>query len=104
MVGAKKLDCSLPSDSSSPENSNICDVSCSSGSSKSHDESSPDVKEKQQWTSLQFNEAMLILNKFLKPKSKECKNCGAKSPKVSKPTFGWFHMVIELILFPSLLG
>lgn len=99
MVGAKKLDSPLPSDSSSPEDSNVCDVSCSAASSELHDECSADTKEKQQWTSLQFNEAMLILNKFLKPKSKECKNCGAKTPKISKPTFGWFHMVSELIFF-----
>ncbi|XP_056171492.1 DNA-directed RNA polymerase I subunit 1 isoform X2 [Syzygium oleosum] len=44
------------------------------------------------WTSLQFNEAMSVLDKFLKPTYKECKNCKAKNPAISKPTFGWFHM------------
>ncbi|KAK4790310.1 hypothetical protein SAY86_017614 [Trapa natans] len=92
VIGAKKLDSFMTSDSSSPEDSDICDASCSARSSKSHDGSSPDIREKHQWTSLQFNEAMLILNKFLKQSSKDCKNCGAKSPRVSKPTFGWFHM------------
>lgn len=47
---------------------------------------------KQGWTSVQFTEAMSVLNKFLKPKFVECKNCNAKNPKISKPAFGWFHM------------
>ncbi|KAL7258614.1 hypothetical protein ACSBR1_004685 [Camellia fascicularis] len=47
---------------------------------------------KQGWTSVQFTEAVSVLNKFLKPKFVECKNCNAKNPKISKPTFGWFHM------------
>ncbi|CAK9322867.1 unnamed protein product [Citrullus colocynthis] len=44
------------------------------------------------WTSLQFSEAISVVNKFLKPKQKTCKNCGAKNPKISKPTFGWLNM------------
>ncbi|XP_038906281.1 DNA-directed RNA polymerase I subunit 1 [Benincasa hispida] len=44
------------------------------------------------WTSLQFSEAISVVNKFLKHKQKECKNCGAKNPKITKPTFGWLHM------------
>lgn len=47
---------------------------------------------KQGWTSVQFTEAMSVLNNFLKPKFVECKNCNAKNPKISKPAFGWFHM------------
>ncbi|CAL5398113.1 unnamed protein product [Camellia sinensis] len=47
---------------------------------------------KQGWTSVQFTEAMSVLNKFLKPNFVACKNCNAKNPKISKPTFGWFHM------------
>ncbi|XP_031391419.1 DNA-directed RNA polymerase I subunit 1 [Punica granatum] len=92
VIGAKKLDSFLPTDSSFSEDGNVCDVSSSALSSESHDESSTYMKEKQQWTSLQFSEAMSILNKFMKPKSKECKNCKAKNPTVTKPTFGWFHM------------
>lgn len=45
------------------------------------------------WTSLQFSEAMSVLRKFLAPKYKKCKNCGRVSPRISKPTFGWFHVV-----------
>ncbi|XP_052730240.1 DNA-directed RNA polymerase I subunit 1 isoform X2 [Vigna angularis] len=44
------------------------------------------------WTSLQFSEAMSILKKFLKRQYKKCQNCGVVNPKISKPTFGWFHM------------
>ncbi|XP_011652120.1 DNA-directed RNA polymerase I subunit 1 isoform X1 [Cucumis sativus] len=44
------------------------------------------------WTSLQFSEAISVVTKFLKPKQSNCKYCGAKSPKITKPTFGWFHM------------
>ncbi|KAH1228717.1 DNA-directed RNA polymerase I subunit 1 [Glycine max] len=44
------------------------------------------------WTSLQFSEAMSVLRKLLTKKHKKCQKCGAKNPKISKPTFGWFHM------------
>lgn len=43
--------------------------------------------------SFQFTEAMSVLNKFLKLNLKECENCGAKNPKIRKPTFGWLQMV-----------
>ncbi|GMY21604.1 DNA-directed RNA polymerase I subunit 1 [Fagus crenata] len=46
----------------------------------------------QGWTSLQFTEAMSVLKKFLKPRSVSCKNCQAKNPAISKPTFGWLHL------------
>jgi len=45
------------------------------------------------WTSLQFSEAMSVLKKFLKRQYKKCQNCGVVNPRISKPTFGWFHMV-----------
>ncbi|KAK7345074.1 hypothetical protein VNO77_15476 [Canavalia gladiata] len=44
------------------------------------------------WTSLQFSEAMSVIRKFLVRKYTKCQNCGAKNPKISKPTYGWFHM------------
>ncbi|XP_057422605.1 DNA-directed RNA polymerase I subunit 1 isoform X2 [Lotus japonicus] len=47
------------------------------------------------WTSLQFSEAMSVLRKFLAPKYKKCKNCGRVSPRISKPTFGWFHVALS---------
>ena len=48
------------------------------------------------WTSLQFSEAMSILRKFLIRKYSKCQNCGAINPRISKPTFGWFHVVNSL--------
>ncbi|RDX78827.1 DNA-directed RNA polymerase I subunit 1, partial [Mucuna pruriens] len=44
------------------------------------------------WTSLQFSEAMSVIRKFLMRKYKKCQNCGVINPRISKPTFGWFHM------------
>ncbi|ESW17626.1 hypothetical protein PHAVU_007G255400 [Phaseolus vulgaris] len=44
------------------------------------------------WSSLQFSEAMSVLRKFLLRKYKKCQNCGVVNPRISKPTFGWFHM------------
>lgn len=91
VAGAKELDSKWATNSSLREASNGGDVSCSTVRSDSqHD--SPVHQKQGEWTSLQFNEAMSVLNKFLKPTYKECKNCKAKNPKISKPTFGWFHM------------
>lgn len=50
------------------------------------------------WSSLQFSEAMSVLRKFLLRKYKKCQNCGVVNPRISKPTFGWFHMVNSLLL------
>ncbi|XP_027363970.1 DNA-directed RNA polymerase I subunit 1 isoform X1 [Abrus precatorius] len=44
------------------------------------------------WTSLQFSEAMSVLRKFLLRKYKKCQNCGVINPRITKPTFGWFHV------------
>ncbi|XP_022640325.1 DNA-directed RNA polymerase I subunit 1 isoform X3 [Vigna radiata var. radiata] len=44
------------------------------------------------WTSVQFSETMSVLKKFLKRQYKKCQNCGVVNPKISKPTFGWFHV------------
>lgn len=50
-------------------------------------------KQQPYWDNFQFTEAMAVLNKFLKPKPTKCSKCKAKNPKISKPTFGWLHMV-----------
>ncbi|XP_061372755.1 DNA-directed RNA polymerase I subunit 1 [Gastrolobium bilobum] len=44
------------------------------------------------WTSLQFSEAMSVLRKFLARKYRKCQNCQVINPRISKPTFGWFRM------------
>ncbi|KAK8562107.1 hypothetical protein V6N13_148766 [Hibiscus sabdariffa] len=84
VVGAKRLDPDLKDASSYPENN---EVNQELGS-RLHDSEAVNAKE---WTSLQLSEAMLVLNKFLKVKYKRCKNCDAKNPAITKPTFGWFH-------------
>ncbi|KAG8371904.1 hypothetical protein BUALT_Bualt12G0011400 [Buddleja alternifolia] len=44
------------------------------------------------WDSIQLTEAMSILNEFLKKKEKKCRNCECNNPKITKPTFAWFHL------------
>lgn len=80
IVGAKILEDDMPSEtlySDDSDGSQYDDV----GHSR-----------QQGWTSLQFTEATSVLKKFLKSRSPACKNCEAKNPAISKPTFGWFHM------------
>ncbi|XP_057783814.1 DNA-directed RNA polymerase I subunit 1 [Salvia miltiorrhiza] len=43
------------------------------------------------WDSTLLTESMSVLNDFLKRKEKKCKNCKRSNPKITKPTFGWFH-------------
>lgn len=81
VVGAKRLDSDTPGETSYPNDGDW---------SQNHDAK---YLRQQGWTSLQFMEAMSVLKKFLRPRFVVCKNCGAKNPKISKPTFGWFHMV-----------
>lgn len=50
------------------------------------------------WTSIQFSEAMSVLRTFLHKDYMKCQNCGKKSPKITKPFFGWFHVVTYLFL------
>lgn len=89
IVGAKRLDSDSKDSSSHPENSE----GRQKLGSKLHESEAVNPKE---WTSLQLTEAMLVLNKFLKVKYKKCKNCDAKNPAITKPTFGWFHTVYIL--------
>ncbi|RAL50942.1 hypothetical protein DM860_005298 [Cuscuta australis] len=52
------------------------------------------IKHQPYWDNFLFTEFMEVWYKFLKskPKASECNICNAKNPKISKPTFGWFHM------------
>lgn len=56
------------------------------------------------WTNLQFSEAMSVLRKFLMRTYRKCQNCGSVNPKISKPTYGWFHVVSKCFCFFLLLG
>ncbi|XP_041024311.1 DNA-directed RNA polymerase I subunit 1 [Juglans microcarpa x Juglans regia] len=80
VVGAKRLDSDTPGETSYPNDGDW---------SQNHDAK---YLRQQGWTSLQFMEAMSVFKKFLRPRFVVCKSCGAKNPKISKPTFGWFHM------------
>ncbi|PPD87092.1 hypothetical protein GOBAR_DD15973 [Gossypium barbadense] len=80
IVGAKRLDSDSKDSSSHPENSE----GCRKLGSRLHESEAVNPKE---WTSLQLTEAMSVLNKFLKVKYKRCKNCDAKNPAITKPTF-----------------
>ncbi|KAL7584596.1 hypothetical protein Lser_V15G42528 [Lactuca serriola] len=53
---------------------------------------SPEQTQHDFWTSVQYIEARNLLKEFLANPSKSCKNCEAKNPKISKPTFGSFRM------------
>ncbi|KAH0972017.1 hypothetical protein GBA52_024173 [Prunus armeniaca] len=77
VLGAKRLESDSPSE-----------YSDCNGSGNHIDNDS----KQQGWTSLQFTEIMSVLDKALPTHGKECKNCKAKNPKISKPTFGWFQM------------
>lgn len=80
IVGAKELELDVKSPSSSTSK-----LSLSS--------------DKQEWTSLQLNEARSVLREFLTFKSRKCKRCTQKNPLLKKPTFGWIHMVPFLPIF-----
>ncbi|CAK9157192.1 unnamed protein product [Ilex paraguariensis] len=95
IVGAKRLDSSSPSESVDSEDSDGSHVSCSTSHLGAQNYSS-EAQRQQEWTSLQFTEAMSALQKFFKLKYTKCMNCKAKNPKISKPTFGWFHMNVSI--------
>ena len=50
------------------------------------------------WTSIQFSEAMAVLRTFLHKDYRKCQNCGNISPKITRPIFGWFHVITYLFL------
>ncbi|KAJ8767918.1 hypothetical protein K2173_020858 [Erythroxylum novogranatense] len=91
IVGAKRLDSVSPSEALYPECS---DESLHSSSITHSGDNCLDEKHSKnpEWTSLQYTEAMSVLNKFLKLNFKKCKNCEASNPKISKPTYGWLYM------------
>jgi len=92
IVGAKRFAEAIEGESLFSDDSDGSHVSCSKApnyGSQNHNQ--------QVLTSLQFTEARSVLTKFLKPKLLKCKNCKGTNPKISKPTFGWLHMVYFLL-------
>ncbi|KAK4354021.1 hypothetical protein RND71_026215 [Anisodus tanguticus] len=45
------------------------------------------------WDNFHFTEAMAVINRILNTKSKKCSICKVNNPKITKPSFGRFHMV-----------
>ncbi|KAJ4845038.1 hypothetical protein Tsubulata_031298 [Turnera subulata] len=89
IAGAKRLDESLSSEVA-PDldvDSDDEDMSHEYGSSTGHP-----LEQQQQWTSLQFTEAMKVLNTLQRPLVKKCANCGAASPRITSPNFGLFYI------------
>ncbi|KAJ4843610.1 hypothetical protein Tsubulata_025428 [Turnera subulata] len=87
IAGARRLDESLSSEVAP----NLGDEVMSShecGSSSGHP-----LEQQQQWTPLQFTEAMKVLRTLLRPPLVErCGNCGAACPRITSPSFGLFCM------------
>ncbi|MED6108851.1 hypothetical protein PIB30_028051 [Stylosanthes scabra] len=79
IIRAKKLD-SFNKDGSYPSHDD--DDESQSCSSEQQGES---------WTSLQFEEAISIIQNFLRKSTKKCRRCSAKNPRISQPTYGWFR-------------
>lgn len=71
IVGAKSLDSFSRSKSIDPEVGDGTRVSCSTAHSRAKIYNSENWN--QGWTSLQFTEAMFVLNKLLKPKTKSAR-------------------------------
>lgn len=86
VVGAKRLDSDTPNEYSYLDEDG-------EGNNIDRDKHS----KPERWTSLQFTEAMSILEDSLETQQK-CKNCKFKNPKITKPTFGWLQMVWYSIL------
>ncbi|KAL1330569.1 hypothetical protein HN51_047809 [Arachis hypogaea] len=79
IIGAKRLDSINKDESMYQSDDDDKSQSCSS------------EQQGESWTSLQFEEAISIVQKFLKKSSKKCQQCGSNNPKISQPTFGWFR-------------
>ncbi|XP_042002594.1 DNA-directed RNA polymerase I subunit 1-like [Salvia splendens] len=90
VIDKKKMDWADVDDVVDPEDSQ--------GSNVSHSGVDSDVENNHKhekeafWDSTLLTESMSVLNEFLKAKEKKCKNCKRSNPKITKPTFGWFHV------------
>lgn len=99
IIEARRLDeANSPNLSVYSEDSDGSHSSCSTVHSGAQRKSS-DSQKQHAWSSLQFTEARSVLKKFWKLKTVKCKNCGAKNPQITKPTFGWIHTVCFMIQY-----
>lgn len=90
MVDKKKMD---------RDDLDLVDVEDSLGSPASQSGVSSDGEDQYEhekeafWDSALLTEAKSVLNEFLEKKERLCKNCKRVNPKITKPTFEWFHLV-----------
>ncbi|XP_026412301.1 DNA-directed RNA polymerase I subunit 1-like [Papaver somniferum] len=88
ITGAKNLDMA---ECSAWEESDSDQTACTTKPSEVSYNNSQS-SEQHHWTSLQYSEAMSVLDGLLGSKPSACRRCSAKNPRISCPTFGWFYM------------
>ncbi|PHU05808.1 hypothetical protein BC332_26630, partial [Capsicum chinense] len=93
VVGAKTMDALSPDESSDREESEGSHMSCTMDDLNRQDQC--EYNKRPSWDNFQFIEAMAVIDRILKTKSGKCSNCDAKNPKITKPSFGRFHMDIS---------
>lgn len=81
----------FPDESSSREENEGSQISCTMDDLNRQDQC--EYNKRPSWNNFQFIEAMAVIDRILKTKSGKCSNCDAKNPKITKPSFGRFHMV-----------
>ncbi|PHT36905.1 hypothetical protein CQW23_24605 [Capsicum baccatum] len=90
VVGAKTMDALSPDESSDREESEDSHMSCTMDDLNRQFQC--EYNKRPSWNNFQFIEAMAVIDRILKTKSGKCSNCDAKNPKITKPSFGRFHM------------
>lgn len=93
VVGAKMMDAVSPDNSTDREESEGSHMSCTMDDLNMQDHC--EYNKRPSWDNFQFTEAMAVIDRILKTKTEKCSNCKAKNPKISKPSFGRFHMDIS---------
>ncbi|CAA0812729.1 nuclear RNA polymerase A1 [Striga hermonthica] len=91
LLAKKNMEFSLPDDIVAPEDSQGSHTSHSTVHSDGENWCE-DNNTRARWDSSQLTEAMSVLDDFLRKKPNKCSNCDFDNPKITKPTFGWFHM------------
>ncbi|KAK9123096.1 hypothetical protein Sjap_012698 [Stephania japonica] len=91
IVGAKNLDSLTPDELLSLRENDSVNVNDATCHSRTHEFETKHL-EQHSWTSIQHGEAMSLLDGFMKRKKKSCGRCGAKSPTITCPTFGWIYL------------
>ncbi|KAJ8570482.1 hypothetical protein K7X08_037454 [Anisodus acutangulus] len=93
VIGAKTMGVVSPDYSTDQEESEGSHMSCTIDDLNMQDHS--EYNKRPSWDNFQFTEAMAVIDRILKTKTEKCSNCQAKNPKITKPSFGRFHMDIS---------